>query len=176
MTGPARREHDPVMTGRLALLLWLALLMPMPCVAAEDWQRFIDPRSGVGIDLPPGFIAHPSGETEGTGRLFTARDGLVLLRLAGRALGPDDFGNTAAALIAQDQAQGWAITFRSLAADWAAWRGTRGGVTLVVRLERACQGRQMASVRLSFPAVTQADHDVTAERVMRSLAQDGGCF
>ena len=54
--------------------------------ASKVWQRYINPRYGVSVDIPPGFES-PFGPQNGDGRTFKHPDGSELLVFGGHNLG-----------------------------------------------------------------------------------------
>lgn len=162
----------------LCALLFAALTLGVPSigVANADWSRYVDPRSGAGVDIPPGFSVDVAHEVAGTGRLFRSSDGRVFIRVSGRVLGGDEFTGVVDQALAGDQSDGWTITFRSQTPDWAAWSGARGGTLLHARIIPVCGESQIASVRMTYPALDDPDFEPVFERVSASLAQDGGCY
>ncbi|WP_196259369.1 hypothetical protein [Pelagibacterium limicola] len=158
---------------RLVLAAAVAATLVLPAYAAE-WTRYIDPRSGAGVDIPPGYgVNGPAGE--GDGKIYRAADGRSAISVWGAPAG-GEFSTAMARRIGQDEAEGWGLTYRSVTPDWAAWSGTRAGHVFYAKTILVCDGRQTANVRLQYPAADIPKFDVIAMRLGQSLAQDGGCF
>jgi len=160
----------------LALLVTLFFCLPGLALAAADWTRFVHASSGAAADVPPGFSVDASNEVPGTGRLFRSADGRALLRIGGQPITEGRFAAFIASTIARDEDEGWSVTFRSETPDWAAWTASRGGMILHARVILVCGERQVATLRVTYPALDVGRYEPIAEHAGRSLAQDGGCY
>ncbi|WP_404400140.1 hypothetical protein [Pelagibacterium halotolerans] len=161
--------------SRFFALAGFAALCALPAFAA-DWGRYTNPRFGAGVDIPPGYSAEGPADVDGDGRLFRAENGRAHILVWGGPVAGGDFSNEMRERIAHDEAEGWAITYRSETPDWAAWGGARGGHIFYAKSIATCDGQQTANVRLTYPAIDVPDFDSIANRLGRSLAQDGSCY
>lgn len=161
--------------NRFLALTGLMILAALPAFGAE-WARYTNARYGVGVDIPPGYVAHQPAEVPGDGQLFRARNGRSTILVWGGPVAAADFSSELQERIGQDEADGWTITYRSETPQWAAWRGSRGGHVFYAKSIATCDGRQTANVRLRYPAIDIPDFDIIANRLGRSLGQDGGCY
>jgi len=167
------------MTNRpafLALLAVLLLAVPGWAAAAPGWSRFVHAPSGAAADVPPDFAVDAANEVPGTGRLFRSADGRALLHVSGQPITAGQFSDFIAAIIARDQDEGWSVTFRSETPHWAAWTASRGGMILHGRVILVCDETQVATARFTYPALDIGRYEPVADRVARSLGQDGGCY
>lgn len=160
---------------RLCACALLAVLVALPALG-NDWQRYVNPRFGAAADVPAGFVAQGEAAVPGDGRVFRATHGRATLTVWGGQRQADDFMSEVRARIREQEAEGWAITYRSETPDWAAWSGTRGGHVFYAKAISSCEGRQTANVRLDYPAMDIAAFDPIVNRLGMSLAQDGSCF
>ncbi|MCD7058826.1 hypothetical protein [Pelagibacterium xiamenense] len=161
--------------SRLFALASIAALAALPLQAA-DWGRYTNPRYGAGVDIPPGYSVEGAADVAGEGKLFRAENGRAHILVWGGPVDGGGFSSEMRARIAMDEADGWAITYRSETPDWAAWGGARGGHIFYAKSIATCDGRQTANVRLTYPALDVPDFDSIANRLGRSLAQDGACY
>lgn len=143
---------------------------------ASDWHRYVNPRFGTAVDIPADYRADGAPAVAGDGKVFRAGNGRSSITVWGGPSQAGDFMGEIRSRISGDEAQGWAITYRSETPDWAAWGGTRGGHIFYAKAISTCSGRQTANVRLDYPAMDVPDFDAIVTRLGQSLAQDGGCF
>lgn len=143
---------------------------------ASDWTRYINPRFGVGVDIPADFHADGPAPFAGDGKTFGAENGRATITVWGAPAQGRDFMAETSARIAAAEAEGWAITYRSETPDWASWSGTRGGHVFYAKAILTCDGAQTANVRLDYPAMDIGAFDAVVDRLSRSLGQDGACF
>lgn len=158
---------------RCALCVLLAACLAAPALGA-DWSRYVNPRFGAGVDIPPGYGAGGAAQ-EGDGKIYRAANGRSTIAAWGAPLA-GDFSGEIARRIGADEGEGWALTYRSVTPDWAAWGGTRQGHVFYAKTILTCNGAQTANVRLQYRAADIPDFDAIAMRLGQSLAQDGGCF
>lgn len=143
---------------------------------AGDWSRYVNPRFGMAVDIPAGFHAESAAPVDGDGKRFRAQNGRATITAWGApARGPDFMAETGTRIRA-DEAEGWAITYRSETPDWAAWGGTRGGHVFYAKVILVCGGSQTANIRLDYPAADVPNFDAIVTRLGQSLGQDGACF
>lgn len=162
------------MMARLTSIL-LLIIVPLQPLTAAEWSRYVNPRFGAAVDIPPGFHADGNA-SEGEGRRFRAENGRATISLWGAPSAASGFSQAVRERIAADEAEGWSITYRSETPDWAAWGGTRAGHVFYAKTIATCEGRQMAAVRLQYPAADIPNFDPIASRLGQTLGQDGGCF
>lgn len=150
-------------------------LAALPALAA-DWTRYTNARFGAGVDIPSGYTAEAPAAVDGDGKIFRAGNGRSHILVWGGPVAGADFSGELRERIAADEADGWAITYRSETPDWAAWGGARGGQIFYAKSIATCDGRQTANVRLTYPAIDVPSFDSIANRLGQSLAQDGACY
>lgn len=162
----------------LSRLILSILVFASTCgaLAADEWSRYVNPRFGIGVDIPANFSADGSSPFPGEGKRFRARDGRAAITAWGAPAQGNGFMAETGARIGADEAEGWAITYRSETPDWAAWGGTRGGHVFYAKTILVCNGTQTANVRLDYPAADIAKFSNLVNRLGQSLAQDGACF
>lgn len=157
----------------LAAAIFAGLSGPL---TAMDWTRYVNPRFGMAVDIPADFAADGAAAVEGDGKRFRATNGRATITAWGApARGPDFMAETSAR-IAAEQAEGWAITYRSETPSWAAWGGTRGGHVFYAKAIVVCDDTQTANVRLDYPVADIRAFDAVVNRLGQSLGQDGACF
>lgn len=145
-------------------------------LAAADWTRYVNPRFGAAVDIPAGFTVSGSPAVAGDGKVFRAGNGRATITVWGGPSRSGSFMDDIRARIGDEEAQGWAITYRSETPDWAAWGGTRGGHVFYAKSISICEGAQTANVRLDYPAMDVPGFDPIVNRLGQSLGQDGACF
>lgn len=143
---------------------------------AAEWSRYVNPRFGMAVDIPAHFHAEGAAPVDGEGKRFRAQNGRATITAWGAPAQADDFMAETGARIRADEAEGWAITYRSETPDWAAWGGTRGGHVFYAKAILVCNGTQTANVRLDYPAADVPNFDPVVTRLGQSLGQDGACF
>ncbi|MEQ8446486.1 MAG: hypothetical protein RIB57_11430 [Pelagibacterium sp.] len=143
---------------------------------AADWTRYVNPRFGAAVDIPADFAADGPAQVAGEGRRFRASSGRAVITAWGGPAQEADFLTEMRRRIGAEEAEGWAITYRSETPDWAAWGGTRGGHVFYAKTILVCDGQQTANVRLDYPAVDVPGFDALVNRLGQSLGQDGACF
>src|SRR5690606_39248363 len=157
----------------LATAIFAGLSGPL---TAMDWTRYVNPRFGMAVDIPADFAADGAAAVEGDGKRFRATNGRATITAWGApARGPDFMAETSAR-IAAEQAEGWAITYRSETPSWAAWGGRRGGHVFYAKAIVVCDDTQTANVRLDYPVADIRAFDAVGNRLGQSLGQDGACF
>lgn len=142
---------------------------------AGDWARYVNPRFGTAVDIPADYAADGPVEGLGDGKRFRAANGRSTVTAWGAPVA-GTFSADIRARVDQEEAQGWAITYRSETPDWAAWGGTRSGHVFYAKTILVCDGTQTANVRLDYPAADIPSFDAIAMRLGQSLGQDGACF
>ncbi len=83
----------------------VALLFALPALA-DGWGRYINPRYGYHLPLPPGFSAVLEAENSDGG---TSSDGKADLSVWGANLLDTPFADEIAERMASDEADGWAL-------------------------------------------------------------------
>lgn len=164
------------MIARLIAALLIAGVV-VPSAFAAEWTRYVNPRFGAGVDIPPGFEAQGAADVaNGDGKYYRAANGRGHITIWGALATQSEFSSEMRARIEADEAEGWAITYRSDTPDWAAWGGTRAGHVFFAKSISTCNGQQTANVRLTYPALDIPRFDSIVNRLGQTLAQDGGCF
>lgn len=141
---------------------------------AADWSRYVNPLFGAGVDVPSNYSAIGPSDV-GDGKTFRANSGRSTITVWGDHLS-GAFADDVQRRIGRDEVDGWALTYRSVTPDWAAWGGSRAGHVFYTKTILTCDGQQTASVRLQYPAADIPNFDAIAMRLGQSLGQDGGCF
>lgn len=172
---PQSPGNHRAMSSRFLTALIIFASISGPLLAAE-WSRYVNPRFGMAVDIPTGFHAEGSAPVQGDGKRFRAENGRATITAWGAPAMGGDFMAETSARIRADEAEGWAITYRSETPDWAAWGGTRGGHVFYAKALLVCDGTQTANVRLDYPAIDVPDFDSIVNRLGQSLGQDGACF
>lgn len=168
----SRGKHGAM---RFLVLALIAVSVGLaPAAFASEWTRYVNPRFGAAADIPAGFAA-TGPSAEGDGRAFRADNGRATLSVWG-APAMAGFSEEVRARIGRDEAEGWAITYRSETPDWAAWSGSRGGHVFYAKAIATCAGRQTAHLRFTYPVADIAHFDPIVARLGQSLDQDGACF
>ena len=167
-------KHGPMMMR--AVMTIVVLFSVSGALAAQDWHRYVNPRFGTAVDIPAEFTADGAPAVPGEGKRFRAANGRASITVWGGPSQSGDFLSEMRARIAGEEAEGWAITYRSETPDWASWSGSRAGHVFFAKALSTCQGTQTANVRLDYPAMDIARFDDIVTRLGQSLGQDGACF
>ena len=146
----------------------VALLLALPALA-DGWGRYINPRYGYHLPLPPGFSAVLEAENSDGG---TSSDGKADLSVWGANLLDTPFADEIAERMASDEADGWALSYRAEKPAGASWSGTRDGRVLYMRAVPLCTG-QAAFFRLEYPAGEVAAYDAVVRRMVEGFRGEG---
>src|SRR5262245_61058445 len=90
--------------------------------SADDWIRYLNPRYGYGIDLPPGFSAIHQADN-GDGGTSRSADGKSQLSVWGANLLLDTLSSDAQSRVKSAIEDGWEISYKKVTKDWASWSG-----------------------------------------------------
>jgi hypothetical protein len=155
------------MMRRVAFIL-VAVLLALPALA-DGWGRYINPRYGYHLPLPPGFSVVVEAENSDGG---TSSDGKADLSVWGANLLDTQFADEVAHRMASDEADGWALSYRNAKPTGASWSGTRDGRVLYMRAVPLCTD-QAAFFRLEYPAAEVKEYDAVVKRMVDGFKGEG---
>lgn len=156
---------------RILMIAFLALFASV--AAAQEWQRFTSERFGFALDVPPGFsVSHVSAN--GDGRIYHGAGGDHLLVVWGARLEDEGFLSEVRERMAQDDADGWDISYERLTRNWASYSGSRDGEIRYVRAVRLCDDRA-AFFYLEYPREDKEALDPVVVRLVRSMRRTDSC-
>jgi hypothetical protein len=151
-------------------IILVLLLFCSPAFAAE-WTVYSNPRFGVSIDVPPGFVNDVPPPANADGLTFHSADGVAELRVWGNHLSEADFNHEVAARQKSDTADGWNISYVAgvNGSGWQVYSGTRHDRLLYAKSIASCNNTQALHFRLEYPVVQKTSYDPLVERLGISL-------
>ncbi len=154
------------------LSLILAATLTVPALA-QGWSVTVNERHGAAAKVPPGFAEAGPGAANGDGRIFRSPRGAELTVFGDTVPGGDFPGYVAQRIAHEESRNGWRITSKTVAPDWAEYTGALGGRRLSVRTQLTCGGRRAISTRF----VSAGGMATTISQVEASLhaAPGRGC-
>jgi hypothetical protein len=155
----------------LAFAVLVALAAP---VLAADWMSYANARFGYSIDVPPGFVGQAEA-TNGDGQVFRDEAGTQVLTVWGGNVIEDDFESEAARLLTSLEGEGWNITYKASAPDWASFSGTSGDQVIYLRSIALCGGSHLASFQFEYFVADLAALDPVVNRLVRSFRAGRDC-
>ena len=93
----------------MRIILFL-LLLCSPAFAAE-WTVYSNPRFGVSIDVPPGFVNDVPEPENGDGLTFHSGDGKADLLVWGNNLVDGDFLDDGMSRLRGEKDEGWNVSY-----------------------------------------------------------------
>lgn len=145
------------------------LLLTVSAQAAE-WSTYSNPRFGVSIDVPPGFVNDVPEPANGDGLTFHAADGQAELFVWGNNLANADFKTDAASRLQAEKDDGWTVSYRKISGNaWSVYSGSKGEHIMYQRSISSCRGTQALHFRIEYPKAQQADYDPIVARLGKSL-------
>lgn len=136
---------------------------------AADWTSYSNPRFGVTIDVPPGFVNDVPEPANGDGRIFHSADGRAELQVWGNNAVDKDFTTDAAMRMDQDLDNGWIASYTAGGDGWQAYSATQSGHVMYVKSISSCKGKQVLNFRIDYPEEQKKDYDPVVGRLAKSL-------
>jgi hypothetical protein len=161
------------MLRRLMIATALLAAGVLPSAAAEKGQRYLNPRFDFGITIPPGF--GPVREADnGDGGVAQSALGRAELGVWGADFVAGSFRNEAASRRADDENEGWRITYIRTTPTFAVLSGVRDGRIAYQRGIPGCEG-QTVFYRLEYDAAAKKRFDPIIADLTRSFERTEGC-
>jgi hypothetical protein len=137
-------------------------------LSADGWTRYLNPRYGYGIDIPPGFtpISESDNSDGGTSR---SADGRAELAVWGANLLVDTLPSDVQSRIHSSEDDGWRIAYSKLTGKWASWSGEREGRIFYARAVQLCEDDQAGYFQLEYPASEREAFDPLVERLVKGF-------
>ena len=148
-------------------LFALAALLSLPA-AAQEWQPFGVKEFGFTFDVPPGFELTENSEQ---GAAFEGEND-AFLAVWGVNLPKSEFEAEIENRMAEDEADGWELTYRRVTPDWASYSGVRDEQIRYVRAIAICDDRAAVFV-INYPRGEKIPYDPIVVRMVRSLKPEG---
>lgn len=142
-----------------------------PALADGGWSVYGNARFGYLMPLPPGFSAVAEADN-GDGGASRSADGGATLSVWGANLLDTPFETEIAGRMADDEADGWQLTYRRGNGAGASWSGTRDGRVLYMRGVPLCAG-QAAFFRLEYAAAGMKAYDAAVTRMVKDFGGEG---
>ena len=153
---------------RLTLALSGLLMLAGTALSADGWTRYLNPRYGYGVDIPPGFS--PISESDNSdGGTSHSSDGQSELAVWGSNLLVDTLPSDVQSRIHSSEDDGWQITYSKLTGKWASWSGERDGRIFYARAIQLCQDDQAGYFQLEYPASERQTFDPLVERLVKGF-------
>ncbi|MDW6022390.1 hypothetical protein SAZ10_11555 [Mesorhizobium sp. BAC0120] len=136
--------------------------------SADGWARYLNPRYGYGVDIPPGFspVSESDNSDGGTSR---SADGQAELAVWGANLLNDTLPSDVESRIHSSEDGGWKITYSKLTGKWASWSGERDGRIFYARAIQLCQDDQAGYFQLEYPASQRQAFDPLVDRLVKGF-------
>jgi hypothetical protein len=146
------------MLYRPTFICLCAVWLSMSAAAAQDPQR-------QDKLVPPGWTVQ---ETQGPKNVirYVSPDGAGALTLRDVAA---DGRSIASAYVTMARRDGDDITYRRKAGSWFVLSGYRGGDIFYTRVDRACRGRRMHVLELTYPRAAKRKMDAEVTRLSHNL-------
>lgn len=159
---------------RLATFAFLLLAMTGLASAADGWGRYVNPRYGYAIGVPPGFS--PVREADnGDGGVSRSKQGGAVLMVWGASLLVQSFAADVDDRIESLSADGWDITYRSIKGKAASWSATRDERIIYARGQKGCEG-EAAYFQVEYDAALKEDFDPVIKKLVKSFVPRQDCF
>ena len=178
MRAPARRtlaglralmQETFRQTAILASVAIVFVVRPSP-LHAQDWTAFGIREAGFTFAVPPGFSPDQRAD-DGQAATFEGADG-AFLSVRGDRLSGQNFRGAIEAQMAQDESEGWNLTYRRLTDDWASYSGVKDGLIRYVRAIALCNDRA-AVFQMDYSRSDKIAYDPIVVRMVKSLAAEG---
>jgi hypothetical protein len=145
------------------------LLLCSPALAAE-WTVYSNPRFGVSIDVPPGFLNDVPAPENGDGLTFHSVDGNAELLVWGNNLVDENFADDGKSRLQGEKDDGWDVSYQKKSASaWNVYSGSKDGRIMYARSVSFCRGTQAVHFRIEYPEAQKKDYDAIVERLSKSL-------
>ena len=152
----------------MRIILFL-LLLCSPAFAAE-WTTYENPRFGVSIDVPPGFVNDVPEPENGDGLTFHSVDGKAELLVWGNNLVDGDFVTDGRSRMQGETEDGWDVSYqKEFGNDWSVYSGSQSGRIMYARSLSSCKGTQAVHFRIEYPEAQKKDYDAIVESLSKSL-------
>jgi hypothetical protein len=115
--------------------------------------------------VPPGWTVQ---QTQGPKNVirYVSPDGTAALTLRDAAAGGRSIASVYASMVRRD---GDDITYRRKARSWFVLSGYRGGDIFYTRVDRACGGRRLHALELTYPRAAKRRMDAQVARMSHNL-------
>ena len=152
----------------MRIILFL-LLFCSPAFAGE-WTTYSNPRFGVSIDVPPGFVNDVPEPENGDGITFHSVDGKAELLVWGNNLVEGDFAADGKSRLQGEKDEGWDVSYQKESGNaWNVYSGSMSGRIMYARSLASCQGTQVVHFRIEYSEAQKKDYDTVVARLSKSL-------
>ena len=157
----------PTTVGVASMAMFLAI---PDLLLAQEWTAFGIREAGFTFEVPPGFsLDHLAND--GQDAAFMGPDGASLV-VRGDRLSGENFRAKVEAQMAQDESEGWNVTYRRLTGDWASYSGVKDGIIRYFRAIAICDERA-AVFQMDYSQSNKVAYDPIVIRMVRSLEAEG---
>lgn len=145
-----------------------ALLIALPsAAAAQEWERYENPRFGTMVEVPAeGFAAGPA-PANGDGQSWASPDGAARISVYGAFYNVmvDDFAAYREQTLTYERQAGLDVTYETGGDSWFVYSGYRGDEVVYVKVMRAescvedVSGPVAHHMRIEYPTVLRERYD-----------------
>lgn len=153
---------------RLALSIILIAGALGTALAAEQWGRYINPRYGYGVDIPPGFSKVREAEN-GDGGTSRSADGQATLLVWGANLLVSSLSDDVGDRIESARLDGWNVTYTRVTDQRSSWSGERDGRIFYTRAILLCHDDEAGYVQIEYPAEQRETFDPIINRLVKGF-------
>lgn len=157
---------------RRIVALIVLVLAAGAAVAAEGWGRYVNPRYGYGLDIPPGFSAIRQADNGDGGSSLSADRKAQLLVWGGNLL-LDTLRDDVTDRIRQETDAGWKIGYNRITRAGASWSGEKGDRIFYARAVILCHDDQAGYFRLEYPADQREAFDSIVTKMVKGFGATG---
>ena len=135
---------------------------------AEGWQQFGVRQLGFTFEVPPGFVL---AQHTDQGAAFQGRND-AFLAVWGARLGHASFPAEIEHRMAEDEKDGWKLTYQRITPRWASYSGIKNGKIRYVRAIAICNDRA-ALFTINYSRSEKVPYDPVVVQMVRSLKAEG---
>jgi len=140
---------------------------------AQQWDRYVNPRFGTVLSIPPGYIVEMESD-DADGRLYVSPNREESLLVWGSNLVDQTLQQHFAALIADDESLGWKITYKARGDGWRVYSGTKAERIFYTKILAACRGKQAQHFKFEYAASKKTAFDPVVKSLSNSLKSRKG--
>ena len=140
---------------------------------AQQWDRYVNPRFGTVMSIPPGYIVEMES-ADADGRLYVSPNRDESLLVWGSHLIDQTLQEHFKSLITDDKSLGWSISYKAKGDGWRVYSGSKEHRIIYAKILASCEGRQAQHFKFEYAESKKLEFDELVTTLSNSLKSRKG--